>query len=33
MSNFTAPGLSEGNAKQVIDILQERLTAYNDLHL
>lgn len=33
MSNFTVPGLSEGNAKQVIDILQERLTAYNDLHL
>lgn len=33
MSNFTVPGLSDGNAKQVIDILQERLTAYNDLHL
>jgi starvation-inducible DNA-binding protein len=33
MSNFTVPGLSEGDAKQVIDILQERLTAYNDLHL
>ena len=33
MSNFTVPGLSEGDAKQVVDILQERLTAYNDLHL
>ncbi|MBB3116062.1 DNA starvation/stationary phase protection protein Dps [Corynebacterium bovis] len=33
MSNYTIPGLSEGDGKQLVDLLQERLTAYNDLHL
>ncbi|GAB20318.1 DNA-binding protein Dps [Gordonia effusa NBRC 100432] len=30
---FTAPGLSDANAKELIKILQERLSGLNDLHL
>ncbi|MFT4110006.1 Dps family protein [Propionicimonas sp.] len=32
-SKFTLPGLSEAKAKQVVEILQERLNSYNDLSL
>ncbi|NMO04624.1 DNA starvation/stationary phase protection protein [Gordonia sp. TBRC 11910] len=30
---FTAPGLTDTDAKELIDTLQERLSALNDLHL
>ena len=33
MSEFTVPGLSSADGSSVADILQERLSAYNDLHL
>lgn len=33
MGKFTVPGLSEKDGGRVADILQERLSAYNDLHL
>ncbi|QYB04304.1 DNA starvation/stationary phase protection protein [Rhodococcus sp. USK10] len=33
MSKFTVPGLSDDQGAQVADILQKRLSAYNDLHL
>ncbi|MBM7280170.1 DNA starvation/stationary phase protection protein [Gordonia rubripertincta] len=33
MSRFTAPGLSTDSADKVAGILQERLSALNDLHL
>ncbi|AZZ80298.1 MULTISPECIES: Dps family protein [Gordonia] len=33
MSKFTAPGLSTESADEVAGILQERLSALNDLHL
>ena len=32
-SRFTLPGLSQDKADKVVTILQERLNAYNDLHL
>ncbi len=32
-SKFTLPGLSKDKADKVVAILQERLNAYNDLHL
>lgn len=31
--SFTVPGINENDAKKLIDLLQERLTDYNDLHL
>jgi starvation-inducible DNA-binding protein len=31
--HYTVPGMSEGDASQVIDLLQMRLHAANDLHL
>ncbi|BAH48466.1 Dps family protein [Rhodococcus opacus] len=33
MSKFTVPGLSDDQGARVADILQKRLSAYNDLHL
>src|SRR6478752_8198282 len=33
MSKFTVPGLSGEQGARVADILQKRLSAYNDLHL
>lgn len=30
---FTTPGLSQTKAKKIVDLLQHRLAAYNDLHL
>ncbi|HEY9311331.1 MAG TPA: DNA starvation/stationary phase protection protein, partial [Williamsia sp.] len=30
---FTAPGLSDDATKKLIAVLQERLSAFNDLHL
>ncbi|MFC9552457.1 Dps family protein [Rhodococcus sp. NPDC056960] len=33
MSKFTVPGLSDEQGARVADILQKRLSAYNDLHL
>lgn len=33
MKNFTIPGIDEGDAKKIVDLLQERLSDYNDLHL
>ncbi|MGW0023295.1 Dps family protein [Rhodococcus sp. NPDC003383] len=33
MGKFTVPGLSEKDGGRVAEILQERLSAYNDLHL
>lgn len=33
MSNFTVPGLSSNDGAAVAATLQERLSAYNDLHL
>ena len=33
MSNFTVPGLSTEDGTSVAAVLQERLSAYNDLHL
>ncbi|MFT4397184.1 Dps family protein [Gordonia lacunae] len=33
MPSFTAPGLSNDAANEVVGILQERLSALNDLHL
>jgi starvation-inducible DNA-binding protein len=32
-TRFTLPGLSSDDAAQVVQILQERLVCYNDLHL
>ncbi|HEY3338757.1 MAG TPA: DNA starvation/stationary phase protection protein [Propionicimonas sp.] len=32
-SRFTLPGLSTDEGKKVVEILQERLACYNDLHL
>lgn len=31
--NYTVPGIPEEDAKQIIEALQGRLSAYNDLHL
>ncbi len=33
MGKFTVPGLSEKDGERVAEVLQERLSAYNDLHL
>ncbi|MFZ2172776.1 MAG: DNA starvation/stationary phase protection protein [Rhodococcus sp. (in: high G+C Gram-positive bacteria)] len=33
MSQFTVPGLSDEQGSRVADVLQKRLSAYNDLHL
>jgi starvation-inducible DNA-binding protein len=33
MTTYTIPGLSEQDSTRVISALQERLSAYNDLHL
>ncbi len=33
MTTYTIPGLSEEDSSRVISALQERLSAYNDLHL
>ncbi|MDF8263918.1 Dps family protein [Luteipulveratus flavus] len=33
MAQYTVPGLDDKTAAQVIDVLQHRLAAYNDLHL
>lgn len=33
MKNFTIPGIDAGDAKKLVDLLQERLSDYNDLHL
>ena len=32
-SKFTVPGMSEGDARKVADLLQQQLSTYNDLHL
>lgn len=32
-NRFTVPGLTQAQGQQVIDLLQGRLVAYNDLHL
>lgn len=31
--NYTVPGLDKASAEKIIDLLQVRLSAYNDLHL
>jgi starvation-inducible DNA-binding protein len=33
MPSFTIPGMSEGTARKVTDLLQKQLSTYNDLHL
>lgn len=33
MSEFTIPGLSEKDGRQIADLLQKQLSTYNDLHL
>jgi starvation-inducible DNA-binding protein len=33
MPEFTIPGMSEKDARQVADLLQKQLSTYNDLHL
>jgi starvation-inducible DNA-binding protein len=33
MTQFTVPGLSDQDGAQVAELLQKRLSAYNDLHL
>lgn len=33
MTTFTAPGLSDEATKKLIAVMQERLSAFNDLHL
>lgn len=33
MPSFTVPGMSEGTARKVTDLLQKQLSTYNDLHL
>ena len=32
-SKFTVPGMAEGDARKVADLLQQQLSTYNDLHL
>ncbi|BBY50899.1 DNA protection during starvation protein [Mycolicibacterium arabiense] len=33
MSGFTVPGMTDANSRQVTEMLQRLLSAYNDLHL
>jgi starvation-inducible DNA-binding protein len=33
MSGFTVPGMTEPNSREVTELLQKLLSAYNDLHL
>ena len=33
MTEFTLPGMSEKNGREVANLLQKSLSTYNDLHL